>query len=69
MIPPRRVTGVLFGVTAYATDDVPCPSFALAIDIHETSGAADHVQSRSAVTATVPDPPEAGNVAAEPAAT
>jgi len=39
------------------------------MEIHDTSAAAVHVQSRDADTETVPDPPPAGNVAADPAIT
>jgi hypothetical protein len=61
-IPPRRRVGVAFGVTVYPMVDAPCPSIVEPIAIHDTSVDAVHVQSRSALTATVPDPPAAGNV-------
>src|SRR5262249_46341835 len=61
-IEPLRVAGAGFAATVNDTDASPCPFRSPVIVTHVTVVATDHVQSRAAVTARVPLPPDASKV-------
>jgi hypothetical protein len=58
---PERGAGAGFAATLYGIDASPWPFAAAASDIHGASTAADQLQSRAAMTETVPLPPFAVN--------
>jgi hypothetical protein len=60
-----RTAGALFAATRYAIDPSPCPLVAEVMTTHCALFDAAHVQSRAAVTVSVPAPPDAGTVSIE----
>ncbi len=63
---PLRADGFWFAATEKEKLPFPCPLEEAASPIHEAADVADQVQSRSVVTVTEPDPPEAPNAEGEP---
>ena len=61
----RRLLGALFAATRYAIDPSPWPFDSDVITIHCAVLEAAHVQSRAALTVSVPAPPAAGTFPSE----
>ena len=61
----RRLLGAVFAATRYAIDPSPWPLDADVITTHCAVFEAAHVQSRDALTASVPAPPAAGTISSE----